>query len=142
EASTVLEGARAATRRATARPPHYGTRALAFVPVPEGRHSLAVTYRYDDGSTYGGVPPEGPWATLRIERGRGPGNHEPGAVVLTAAPRWPWRALAALGDAAIGALAGSLLLFYAGLLWRGAGLPAVVGGGGPVPRRFFPQSPR
>src|SRR5262249_58075756 len=119
EASTVLEGARAATRRATARPPHYGTRALAFVPVPEGRHSLAVTYRYDDGSTYGGVPPEGPWATLRIERGRGPGNHEPGAVVLTAAPPWPWPAPAALGDSAIGPPAVALRLFYARALWPG-----------------------
>src|SRR5262249_25201430 len=139
EATIVLDADRPATRTATPLPPHYGTRALAFVPVPEGRHSLAVTYRYDDGSTYGGVPPEGPWATLRIERGRGPGNPEPGGVVLTAAPRWPWRALAALGDAAIGALAVSLLLFYAGLLWRDAWLLAIVGVVTPIADRFDPE---
>jgi hypothetical protein len=139
EGTIVLDPGRPSSRAATRLPPRYGAIALAFVPVPEGHHSLEMSYRYDDGSTYGAPPPEGPWATLRIERGRGPGGREPGAAVVPVAPPWPWRALAALGDAAIAVLAASVLLFYAGLLWRDAWLLGVVGVVTPIADRFDPE---
>jgi hypothetical protein len=138
EATIVIDGDRAASRTVAALPSHYGTAALAFVPVPGGRHSLGVSYRFDDGSTYGAPPPEGPWATFQMERGRGPGGREPGAAVTPVRPRRLWRALAALGDVAIGALAVSLLLFHVGLLWRDTWLLALVGLVTPLVNRYDP----
>ncbi len=128
----------AANRTSTTLPPHYGTPAMIFVPVPGGRHAVRVDYRFDDGSTWGGPPPVGPWATFQMERGRGPGGREPGAPIAPIRPAWPWRAAAAAGDATIAALAISILLFYLGLLWRDAWLLALVGGATPLADRFDP----
>ena len=122
----------------TTLPPHYGTPAVILVPVPGGRHGVRVDYRFDDGSTWGGPPPVGPWATFQMERGRGAGGREPGAPIAPIRPAWPWRAAAAAGDAATVALAISVLLFYLGLLWRDAWLLALVGGATPLADRFDP----
>ena len=138
EATVVIDGDRPASRAVTALPSQYGTAALALVPVPGGRHSLGVSYRFDDGSTWGAPPPEGPWATFRMERGRGAGGREPGAAVAPVRPRWPWRALAGLGDAATGALVVSLLLCHVGLLWRDTWLLALVGVVTPLVNRYDP----
>ena len=77
--------------------PHYGPPVTRLVPMPAGRHPLRIEYLFDDGSRHGGPPPVGPWATLRIERGREPGGREPGAAVSTIRRRlgrggvWPRR---------------------------------------------------
>jgi hypothetical protein len=126
----------AAGRTAATLAPRYGAPTTVLLPVPAGRHAFRVEYRFDDGSTWDGPPPAGPWATLRIERGRGPGGREPGAPVTSVRPAWPWRGLAAAGDLAIAALAAALLLFYAGLLWHDAWLLALVAGATPLVDRF------
>jgi hypothetical protein len=138
EATVVVDADRPASRVATALPPHYGTVAVAFVPVPGGRHSLGVAYRFDDGTTWGGPPPEGPWATLRIERGRGPDGREPGAPVTPIEPPWPWRAAAATGDTALAFLLAIPLVFYVGLLWRDAWILAPLAAVVPLADRFDP----
>jgi hypothetical protein len=139
EATVALDPDGPSTSRvSTALLPRYGALAVALVPVGGGRHSLRVDYRFDDGSRWGGPPPVGPWATLRIERGRGPGGREPGAMVTPIRSTWPWRAAAAAADVAIAALALPLLLFYAGFLWRDAWLLALVGAATPLVDRFDP----
>ena len=70
-------------------PPHYGPPRTVVVPIPAGRHVLRVDYRFDDGSRRDGPAPVGPWATLHIERGRGPEGREPGAAVRPVGPPWP-----------------------------------------------------
>ena len=124
-----------AGRSAVTLAPRYESPATALVPVPAGRHTLRVDYRWDDGSHWAGPPPVGPWATLRIERGRGPDNREPGAVVRPVRPGAGWRALAILGDGAVVLLGIPLLLFSIGLLWRDAWLLALLGVATPVVNR-------
>jgi hypothetical protein len=115
-----------ASRALTPLLPHYGPPRTHVVPVPEGRHVLRVEYRFDDGSRRDGPPPGGPWATLHIDRGRGPDGREPGAAVRPVRPHMAWRALAWAADAAVVLLGAPLLLFYLGLLWRDAWLLALV----------------
>jgi hypothetical protein len=137
EASLLLDPEGPATSRtSTVLPPHYGALAVAFVPVPAGRHTIRVEYRFDDASTWSGPPPVGPWATIRIERGRGPSGREPGAVIAPVRPARPWRAAGVAGDVAIATLAVSLLLFYVRLLGRDAWLLALVGGATTLVDRF------
>jgi hypothetical protein len=99
-------------------PPHYGPPATVLVPVPAGRHALRVEYQFNDGSRDGGPAPRGPWATFRMERGRGPDGREPGAPVEAVKPPASWRGLAAAADVAVTILIVPLLFFYARLLWR------------------------
>jgi hypothetical protein len=127
-----------AGRASTTLPPHYGAPATALVPVPGGRHDVRIDYRFDDGSTWGGPRPSGPWATLQVERGRGPEGRDPGPPITPIRPAWPWRALAAAGDAAVALLAISILLFYVGLLWRDAGLLVLVAVAAPLADRLDP----
>src|SRR5262249_56381470 len=109
EATIIIDPDRPESRVVTALPSRYGAEAVAFVPMPGGRHTLDVTYRFDDGSTWGGPPPAGPWATLRLERGRGQGGQAPGAPVTAVRPRGPRRAAARAGGAAGPFLRPSLL---------------------------------
>ncbi len=127
-----------AGRTSTTLPPHYGAPATALVPVPGGRHQVRIDYRFDDGSTWGGPRPVGPWATFQMERGRGPGGRDPGPPIRPIRPAWPWRAAAAAGDAAVALLAISILFFYVGLLWRDAGLLVLVAGAAPLADRLDP----
>jgi hypothetical protein len=125
-----------ASRAVTRLLPHYGPPQTHAVPMPAGRHVLRVDYRFDDGSRRDGPPPIGPWATLHIDRGRGPDGREPGAAVRPVRPALAWRALAGAVDVAIVALGAPLLLFYLGLLWRDAWLLALVGVAAPAVDRL------
>lgn len=127
-----------ASRASTALTPRYAAPVVTYVPVPAGRHAFRIDYRFDDGSTSGGPPPDGPWATLRVERGRGTGGRAPGAPVTAVRPTWARRGAAAAGDAAISVLALTVLLFHARLLWRDAWLLALVAGAAPLVNRLDP----
>lgn len=118
--------------------PHYGPPRTIGVPMPAGRHVLRVDYRFDDGSRRDGPAPVGPWATLQIDRGRGPDGREPGAAVRPVRPPFSWRALAGATDVAVIVLAVPLVLFYVGLLWRDAWLLALVGVAAPLVDRLDP----
>ena len=118
---------RPASRTATALPPHYGTPAVAFVPIPAGRHALRIDVPLRRRLTWGGPPPVGPWATFRIERGRGPGGREPGAP----SPR-PAGVAVAGGGAGAATRRSPLLAISAPALLRRA----------PLARRVAPRAPR
>ncbi len=118
--------------------PHYGPPVTSLVPMPAGRHPLRIQYLFDDGSRQGGPPPVGPWATLRIERGREPGGREPGAAVSTIRAASTWRGVATAADVAIVGFALPVALFYVGLLWRDAWLLALVGLATPLVDRLDP----
>ncbi len=118
--------------------PHYGPPRTITVPMPPGRHLLRVDYRFDDGSRRDGPAPVGPWATLHVERGRGPEGREPGAAVRPVRAPVGWRTLAGAADAAVVALGAPLLFFYLGLLWRDAWLLALVGAVTPLVDRLDP----
>ena len=115
-----------ASRGVTRLLPHYGPPRTQPVPMPAGRHVLRIDYRFDDGSRRDGPPPIGPWATLHVDRGRGPDGLGPGAAVRPVRPHTAWRALAWAADATVVLLGAPLLLFYLGLLWRDAWLLALV----------------
>lgn len=117
-------------------PPHYGPPRTVVVPIPAGRHVLRVDYRFDDGSRRDGPAPVGPWATLHIERGRGPEGREPGAAVRPVGPPVAWRALAGAADIGVAVLGAPLLMFYLGLVWRDAWLLALVGVAAPLVDRL------
>jgi hypothetical protein len=127
-----------ASRSLTRLPPHYGPPRTVVAPIPAGRHVLRLDYRFDDGSRRDGPPPVGPWATLHVERGRGPEGNEPGASVRTVRPSVAWRALAITADAGVLLLGAPLVLFYLGLLWRDAWLLALVGALAPLLDRLDP----
>ena len=136
EATIIIDPDRPESRVVTALPSRYGAEAVAYVPVPGGRHTLDVTYRFDDGSTWGGPPPAGPWATLRLERGRGQGGQAPGAPVTAVRPGGPWRAAAGTGDLAVVFLVLSLVFFHGRLVWRDAWLLALIGVVTPLADRY------
>jgi hypothetical protein len=117
-------------------PPHYGPPATVLVPVPAGRHALRIEYQFDDGSRDGGPAPQGPWATFRMERGRGPGGREPGAPVTTVRAATAWRSLAVAADATVAILIVPLLFFYARLLWRDGWYLALAAVAAPVADHF------
>lgn len=124
---TVAADGSLADGETTRLPSHYGPPVTVLVPAPAGRHVIRVDYQFDDGSRHGGPAPQGPWATFRLERGRGADGREPGAPVAPVRPAITWRAVAALADAALVILLVPLLLFYLALLWRDAWLLALVG---------------
>jgi hypothetical protein len=141
EATVIVDADRpAVTSTETTLAPRYGSTAVALVPIPGGRHTVRIAYRFDDGSTWGGPPPVGPWATLRIERGRGRDGREPGAPVTAIRPPWFWRATAAAGDATLALLAATPLLFYVTLLWRDAWILALLAATVPLANRLDPAS--
>ena len=135
---TVAEAGTPADGAPVRLPPHYGSPATVLVPVPAGRHALRIEYAFNDGTRQGGPAPQGPWATFRLERGRGPDGREPGAPVTAARPPTPWRATAAAADAAVAILIVPLLSFYAKLLWRDGWYLALAAVAAPLADHFDP----
>jgi hypothetical protein len=88
-------------------PPRYDALAVGTVPIPAGRHRLAIDYAFDDGSRVGDGVAHGPYATFRLSRLRGA---PPAAVpVVPARPAWGWRGTAAAIDLVVALLAVSLM---------------------------------
>lgn len=117
-------------------PANYGPPRTVSMPVPAGRHAVALSYRFDDGYRTGQPRPSFPAATVRLARERPQGGD---AAVRAVRPGLAWRVGASAADGLLGFTLLSLVGLYARLLTREWWLLAVTAVGPAVFRSFHPR---